>query len=919
MPIVAKTGQHRSVTEGWRALELFTDRLRATRRFAAYLNEDPPPESILFFCADGGTGKSLLLRFLAERCTVRVSSETWKEVSSLPDQDFRDHLLRAGDARPLPHATLDLGAQPRGEDRPQEAFSGLMMLRRALAVHKIAFPLFDFACLRYLQLTSGLSQERIRLLFPASEHGFIGDIVRSLSLVHPGPEALLGLIERRMGKSFAVYGAKRRLDRASVENIERLEPRRELLAELPHLFAEDLNVHLVLPKSPPRVVLFFDSHDEIWGAAGTSEPEELYFERDEWLRRLLASLDLEGGIVAVVAGRNPPRWPTAPKVPIPAEYLDIELIEPLPTIDAEAYLARAGVADAALRAELVDYAGVAPGLAHPLYLGLCVDVVLAAQRAGTPVTAQDFRVRSPAGDQGRVLLSRLLRYVDTEISYAVRALSACRAFDQGVFVHLGRKLNFNTTEPAFEALRSFSFVWRDERWGSGFYRLHNLLRRILRAAGDEVVRRADAVLETYYAERAKDGDVAAWAEAAYHANQTDPERGAAMWLDVCDRALQFSEYDLARTLLEVRDEMIVPDERVRGRVATATGRFLAEGCFRYDEACTAYEEALAAFDRALAVDPVDARTHTDRAGALFRLGESQAARSLSREASTSHREAISAADRAVRFDADLAEAHRNRAAAYMRLGDLKQAAGQRHQALDCYREAITASQRALSLAPDDARAHNIAGLAQLGEGRAEAERGRPEKAAAAFYRAIAAFEEAVSRTPAFAYAHFNAGTTCRALGELQAHQARHDDAEHAFALAVIAFEDALSASPHYAKAHAGRGGALVRLGREQRTLGRTDDAAASCRRALLACQEAVRLAPGYAPAHVVQGEALVLTAELQLAGGRTGESEDSIKAARAACDQAVSLAPEDPDVLALVRVISSFASTTGPTPSPGSP
>ena len=38
-----------TVTEGDRALLLFTDRYQLTRLFAQYLNEEPPRNTILFF------------------------------------------------------------------------------------------------------------------------------------------------------------------------------------------------------------------------------------------------------------------------------------------------------------------------------------------------------------------------------------------------------------------------------------------------------------------------------------------------------------------------------------------------------------------------------------------------------------------------------------------------------------------------------------------------------------------------------------------------------------------------------------------------------------------------------------------------------------------------------------------------------
>ncbi len=50
-----------TITEGWRALDLFTNRYEACRHFLSYVNDEPSRSSILYFHGDGGNGKSLLL------------------------------------------------------------------------------------------------------------------------------------------------------------------------------------------------------------------------------------------------------------------------------------------------------------------------------------------------------------------------------------------------------------------------------------------------------------------------------------------------------------------------------------------------------------------------------------------------------------------------------------------------------------------------------------------------------------------------------------------------------------------------------------------------------------------------------------------------------------------------------------------
>lgn len=137
MAIINKTGQSTSITEGWRALDLFSNREEAIRHFVTYLNDDPPPEQILFFYGDGGNGKSLLLRYLREQCCKRLRAAEWGEMRELDEEAFVAKLQAAEKITVLPSAYLDFGMPPRAEDRPQEAFSALLMLRRTLSGHGI--------------------------------------------------------------------------------------------------------------------------------------------------------------------------------------------------------------------------------------------------------------------------------------------------------------------------------------------------------------------------------------------------------------------------------------------------------------------------------------------------------------------------------------------------------------------------------------------------------------------------------------------------------------------------------------------------------------------------------------------------------------------------------------------------------------
>jgi hypothetical protein len=80
-----------------RSLELFYDRYEVIARFVALINEDPPPRRVLYLHGLGGNGKSLLLRYLAARCCVRVPQDEWERVRRLPaDALLPIQLMRVG-------------------------------------------------------------------------------------------------------------------------------------------------------------------------------------------------------------------------------------------------------------------------------------------------------------------------------------------------------------------------------------------------------------------------------------------------------------------------------------------------------------------------------------------------------------------------------------------------------------------------------------------------------------------------------------------------------------------------------------------------------------------------------------------------------------------------------------------------------
>lgn len=201
---------------------------------------------------------------------------------------------------------------PRGEERLRGAFSALLKMRRDLAGQGLHFAVFDSVCIGYLHRTGTLTQEKVKALFPAEELDLLTKLVEEI----PGIgiiQSLFSILNKHAGERFTLYGYQRKLTEVQVQEIQRLDPESELIDRLPHYFAQDLNVSMALDEAPQRVVLFFDTPEAFWGPKERDLAGDLFFVRDEWLRRLLGTLEFSSGIVAIVAGRERPRWARAPK------------------------------------------------------------------------------------------------------------------------------------------------------------------------------------------------------------------------------------------------------------------------------------------------------------------------------------------------------------------------------------------------------------------------------------------------------------------------------------------------------------------------------------------------------------------------------------------------------------------------------
>ncbi|MEG4393315.1 hypothetical protein [Microcoleus sp. BROC3] len=906
MPIDDEDFESESIGDD-RKLQLFTDRHEFTRRFAFYLNEDPPPEQILYFFGAGGNGKSLLLKHLEFHCCKRFAPNVWQQWRELPESQAAEvaNSVRYAAAKtytPIPAVRHDFGLIPIKEDKPQDRFYGLLMLRRNVAAatkkYKFKFPNYDFACFWYL-LNKGESQATLNQLFPDDVAELVAPIVETFAdfPVVAQAVAVLKGIDKFGGIKRAMKLIQNRLGVSDekADQIRRQDIDTELTDCLPQLFAKDLNAAMAGKNKPDRLVMLFDTHEKMWDEKRNSQGATFWYQ-DEWFRRLLRALDYKLGIVVVVAGRDCPvtqlRWPNASKFPIPADYIDAQLVWHLSPDDARDYLHKVEIDKADLADAVIKYASVNPAdnlenlQVHPFYLGLCADAVLAERRRGIELLSSDFARIPKLENKTAELTDRLLSYVDREVRSAVHSLSAGRAFDEDLYVKLGAGCHFHASSANFEMLTGFSFVWKSQKRGDNWYRIHDLLRRLDADRDNPKTRKAHDFLEQHYRE------VGNAAEAIFHANRLDWQRGVEEWKEVFDEALRKSRYKECEALLEVRDELWIKSDYWFGRVSRSEGNYYA-WLARYVEARQEYLEAVAAYNSALLIAPDDINALNNKGNALQSLGDLQAKLSEFEAAKQSYFDAIVALNSALLIVPDDIDVFKNKGIALKCLGNLQAKLSEFEAAKLSYSEAIAAYNSALLIAPDYINALNNKGNALRSLGDLQARLSEFEAAKQSYFDAIAALNSALLIAPDAICVLNNKGNALRGLGELQAQLSEFEAAKQSYFEAIAACNFSSLIAPDDICALNNKGKALLSLGELQAKLSEFEAAKQSYFEAIAALNSVFLIAPDDIGVLNNKGIALRGLGELQAQLSEFEAAKQSYFEARAAYNSVLLIAPDD--------------------------
>jgi len=862
---------------------------------------------VLHVTGEGGLGKSLLLRYLRERCCHRVDEAYWSKLRKERGAAFSTSFVGAATADPVPAAHLDFSLPPTSDHQPQDRVGGLVALRQGLVhEHGLRFPRFDYAYLIYLDRLHSLTRERFAQFFPAVETvRLLENLVETLPFLGPllaTVRLLAGVVPREAGK---VGPWVKAVDASFAGRVAGLDPHAELAAELADYFAADLRAEVTHPGGPPRVALFLDGLDGFWSRADEFSPFNFHA-LDEWVRRLLLGLFREGpsGVVVVAASRKPPTWEKASPFPVPRKVLRSAPLGPLGREDSEEFLELVGVEKATTRRALVDYTWIetggptrrgGPGGAHPLLLRLAAEVAQAAPGRSWDASNLD-RALTEAGKVGE-LLTWLLRFTDRSTGEALQAVAVARSFDQDIYNHLGNDLKFETSPARFAKITAISLCWALPG-GPGRFRVHDLVRRLIAGAEapEENALKAHLSLEAYH-RRLLPTNPLAIIEVLYHQTYSDEKAAAETWNEDFFDAVERSDLSTCAALLEVWAHVF---RRVRGHPRADALSEIADYLAlvsRHDEARGFYKEALAAYSEALAPAPRNPIFLGDRALALRGLADLEALLGRHDEARGFLVEALAAYSEALALDPRNPILLSNRAVALQSLAHLEATLGRHDEAREFYKEALAASSEALVLAPQDPvslgnRASALQRLADL-----EAKLGRHDEARGFLVEALAAYSEALALAPRNPTALGNRASALQSLAALEAKLGRHDEARGFLVEALAAYSEALALAPQNPFFLGNRAMALWRLANLEAELGRHDEARGFYKEALAAYSEALALAPQGTLCLGNRALALVSLADLEANLGRHDEARGFYKEALAAYSEALALAPRKPGFL----------------------
>ena len=445
---------------------------------------DDTNSKVLVFYDLGGQGKTALCRHIAQHLSATVKAKNRAKVRV---------------------AELDLHRRDKSD--PDRL---LVWIRNGFVRAGVRCPAFDLAfAIAWQEYRPEEPFPKLEKVWLAKTRDFIGEgavdgvaTVRQVAEETVGTLPLLGPLAKHSANWFIDRSKSKWLHNkrdylAELYSEGRLKKPHELSDLMPWMLAQDLNDHLSR-HARDRFVLLIDEYESIFdqGGAGKRWQENPF---DRLMRKVVAETN---GLLAVFVTRERLPWEENPdwQADLAGCQYPLGLKDP----EAEQWLEKAGVTDAALRAAMIDGARDslhAKALVYPLFLELQIAYWKEIKKRHDTPKPEDFKVTDPDfSARRRTILHRLLRDYGEAWEYTLKRLCVADRFDKLTFGYVIDNFGTGLAKDAFDQLAGLSFVSADE---TGFLTLHRAIRDALRSSLDtDRCRKTAAKLLEHYEPRA---------------------------------------------------------------------------------------------------------------------------------------------------------------------------------------------------------------------------------------------------------------------------------------------------------------------------------------------------------------------------------------------------------------------------------
>lgn len=579
-------------------METFVDRYELIRAFVEKINTDVTENKVNVLFGPSGTGKSLLMRFIFNRCTVLFEKESWDYVKELSNAEFVGNVINAEGCKKIPVALIEFGLKgPFGGDLT-DPFLALLALRNTLKQQGVSLFAFDFACYWYLYKTKSLNSDTVKKLYPTEEAGFITSIIDAVSETPYAKiaNAFLQIINKRYKENIYLKYMGQKLAEDLMIAIQNKDPENELYYDLPELFALDIN-NIIKRREFSKIIICFDAHDQFWGDKLDSYSEGLFFQRDEWLRKLIGYLHLDKGVVVYLTATEKPKWPKANRFTIPEAYMDMSEVKGFTTDVARLYLEVKGITQTVTVDYMVENSSTDEET-HPLCLAMISDLFLRSDLETTHELQFDKILEEQDVLRTKLaVVDRILKHTSKDISIAIHSLATVRYFDYEIYKYLGAEIGFTNTYSRYETITSYSFIKSAE---NNNFCVHDFIRVNVAIPENLVAKKTIIAMRKYYEEqlkssKIKDPDyISLLVEQIYYLNREDWGHGFNLWHEAVTTFVHTGMLQSAKQLTDLHKTLIIEDSAARGLAAEAIAGFListgkiVEGIEYYNQALEDY-------------------------------------------------------------------------------------------------------------------------------------------------------------------------------------------------------------------------------------------------------------------------------------------------------------------------------------------